>query len=344
MSTDIAGPGASEDRPSGAGIARRTCGIGVLVAIAVLALGVCGCLPPCPTTLVSVDKVVADYNANAAAAGRLWARAKIAVEVADNHGAVYHWGSTSPVALPNGLLLAGKGPNRLGPHDFVLIGREAGLEIFRLGNSADEGKYYFLYRFGQHAGAWWGWDEFAGAPGVEEMPVDPLGLLAVTGLFELPDDFTQLPVVALSMSRNPCAYVLTCIDAQPVTNRILFKREMLFRWDDQPPRRPYQVNIFAADGRRVLTATLKDYKPIAVPGAPKGKPLPEMPTNILIQPVEWPGRKTNIRSIHLVLSEMTTDENKGDPSEAAALKDKAYLLEGFAPVQVDSPIESGGQK
>ena len=103
----------------------------LIVAASVLAAG----CPRCPPwdTVVPVDQVVGEYNANAAPVPRLWARVKIRVWGEDFPIA---WGSTSPLAMPNGLLILWKTPDRLGPQDFVLMGREMGVDVFRLGSSA----------------------------------------------------------------------------------------------------------------------------------------------------------------------------------------------------------------
>lgn len=257
-----------------------------------------GCAPRCPDAVATLDDVVARYNANAAGVPRLWARAKIQITMRDPaSGLPVSWGSVSPLAATNGVLLLAKSEkNPLGPHDFVLIGREtAAMELFRMGVSTAEKVYYLWYRFGSRSGAWWGRTALAGAPGIQGLPFDPSQLAAVLGICELPDDFTQPPTVALSMSTDPCAYVVTHIDRQPVTGRLLFKREVYFRWADEGPRRPFLVRFLDAAGRRVMDAKLKDYKPVATGGGAETL----MPTNIELT---WPARHSRIR---LVLSEMS---------------------------------------
>ncbi len=282
-----------------------------MLALCAAALGIAGCPPPqCPSSHVSLDQLVREHNANASAVPRLWARGRAAVTLADRKGRTFTWGSTSPLAAPNCLLLLAKGPGRLGPHDFVLIGREiAGVELFRIGSSTAQGVYYFWYNIGGRSGAWFGRHKNAGAAGAARLPIDPNQLLAVLGICEMPDDFTKLPGVALTVSRNPCAYVLTCFDREADTGRIGFRREIHFHWDDRKLRRPFLINFFAPDGRRVMTATLKDYKPVRIENADKKpKITPVMPTNIELRTVSWPGEKNHnpVRSIHLVLSGMTT--------------------------------------
>ena len=274
-------------------------------AVALGAMGLTGCPPTCPETKVSLEDLVIEYNTNVERAGRLWARARIEVTVRDPKTKLpFVWGSASPLAAPNGMLLLRKSKTtRLGPHDFVLIGREAGVELFRMGSSTADAAYYFWYAFGDHSGGFWGRLALAGAPGIEGLPIDPTQLLAVLGICGLPDDFTQPPTVALTMSNDPCAYVATYLDRQPVTGRILFKREIYFRWEEGKPRRPFRVNFLDAGGVRVMTAKLKDYRPIQT----GGEAAPVIPTSIEIA---WPQAGSRLR---IRLSEMNTTKNP-DPS------------------------------
>jgi len=273
--------------------------------------GLAGCAPSRPAGMVSRQELVAEYNANAGAIPRLWARAKIELRVTDDRGRTFRWGSVSPLTSPNGLLLLEKTDDLQAPADFVLIGREPGaIELFRLGAGAmklPEGKiddwpgvYYLWYRFGDLGQAWWGLSSLAGSEGIKAIPIDPLQLLGVLSITQLPDDFTQIPTVVLTMSEDPYAYVVTYLDRQPSTGRIVFRREVLFRWSDTEPRRPFQVNLFDQAGRRVMTAELRAYKPISDAQVQPGAQLPTMPTDIRIT---WPDRSSSLR---LTLSEMST--------------------------------------
>ena len=307
----------------------------LLPAVALLAAAGC---QPCPEKLVSLDQLVAEYNANADAVPRLWARAKLSVTLADADGASFTWGSTSPLAANNGLLLLAKGREKLGPHDFVLIGRETlAVELFRLGSSTAEGVYYLWFRLGDRGGAWFGRHAYAGAPGIRQMPIDPMQLLSVLGVCALPEDATRLPAVAVSMQTTPgdCAYVVTYVDRQPVTGRILFQREVYFRWSNTEPRRAYKVNLLDPAGRRVMTARLKDYRPIDVSELDDPPPAqPIMPTNIEIVSNPLPGVKVSVKRIHMVLSEMTTK----DIWERQQCRFDAARPGEIVPVQVDAHI------
>ncbi len=267
-----------------------------------------GCVPPCPEKLASIDEIVTAHNANAAAVPRLWARVELSVTLKPTGAPEMTWRSGSPTSL----LLYRRGKNPNGPHDFVLVGREtAAVELFRMGSATAQNLYYFWYKLGDRAQSWSGQLDLAGAPGVLYLPIDPTQLLGVLGITPLPAEGGQLPAAALSMRNTPgdCAYVVTVIERQPVSNRLRFTREMIIPWRDGEPLRPRQVNIFDGAGRRAMTARLSDYRPIDVSSMdnpPAKSPL--MPTDIDIVCNELPGVTTFIRRIHLRISEMTVED------------------------------------
>ena len=94
-----------------------------------------GCCPPRPP-IVSVERIVGDYNANANTVPRLWARADVRLTVTDAAGLPWRY------APSTALLILQKGAAPLGPHNFVLIGKEPGQEVFRMRNSPDDQVYY----------------------------------------------------------------------------------------------------------------------------------------------------------------------------------------------------------
>ncbi len=301
----------------------------LLTAILLGMTGLTGCCPPCPKTMASLDQLVDEYNANAARAPRLWSRARIEVTIRDPKTKLpFTWGSASPLATPNALLLLSKSKtDPLGPHDFVLIGREAGVELFRMGSSTADAAYYFWYALGDRSGGFWGRLALAGAPGVEGLPIDPTQLLTVLSICELPDDFTQPPTVALTMSDDPCAYVATYLDRQPVTGRILFMREIYFRWEEGKPRRPFRIDFLDAAGVRVMTAKLKDYRPVKTGDEDE----PVLPTSIEIA---WPKEGSRLR---LRLSEMNTTKNP-DPSVYGFAENLPGSLDAGRMRQVDENV------
>ncbi len=275
----------------------------LLAGLSLLTAGCC--VGQMPAQMLSLDALVESHNTNAGQVPHLWARARIQVSfmaTLDNGAQLpVTWGSTSQLASPNGLLLMAKGPDPLGQHNFVLIGREtAAMELFRLGASLEEGVYYFWYTFGGSRGAYWGRNGRADAM-VGKIPINPHDLLAVLNVSMLPADQTTLPAVAMTMRTTPCeyAYVVTSIDRHPDTQQILFRRETLFTWSDDEPARPFEMNFFDANGLRIMTAKLSDYQPIAANPA-TGSSAAIMPTDIEI---EWPLVKSKM---HIVLSEMST--------------------------------------
>ena len=102
----------------------------------------------------------------------------------------------------------------------------------------------------------------------------------------------DLHVLAAS---ETAAYVLTYIDRQPLSRRIGFTREIYFNWDNTGVRRPFLVKLYDRGGEPVLTARLRNYRPIATDG---GEPA-VMPTDI---DLAW---QDSASRLHLHLSEMT---------------------------------------
>jgi hypothetical protein len=296
-------------------------------AVACIAAG-CGA-SACPKTALSREQLVRQYNANSAGVPRLWARVRIDMNLTDADGKSVQWGSS--LGSPNGLLLLAKDGASQQP-GFLLCGTmPGGNELFRMGASRSESLYYLWYNAGNNRRAWLGQTELAGAPGID-IPLDPTQLLGVLGVTDLPTDFTTLPTVALTFSTSPCAYVLTYVDRQPLTGQILFRREVYLRWSDTEPPRPFLVNIFDNDGRRVMTATLKDYKSVA--GAPAST---IMPSDIQIA---WPQRKS---SLHLVLSEMSS-AHAWDDGQLLFRANLPPAITGDQIIEVDKNLAAPGGK
>jgi len=266
--------------------------------------GCCIAPPACPTQYRTREQLVAQYNANASKAPRLWARAAVQAHLMDAKGRAFDWGST--LMAPNGILCLEKNERgAMAPSDFVLIGTETGQEIFRLGVSTADEVYYLWMNLGQNSSGLYGRTKFAGAPGTGAIPINPLDLAAVLAITELPEDFAQPPTVLMRLSEKPgpCAYVLTYIDRQSVTGKIVARRDIYLNWDTDAnrPARPFRVDLLDDVGRVVMTASLKDYKPVRLVGEDVGEAdWPVMPSDIEIA---WP--KTGSR-IHVLLSEMKT--------------------------------------
>ena len=282
----------------------------MVVAGSVLALAGCpAAVDPddytrAPEAYVPLKQLVAEYNANARKVPKLWARVKIKISLPG----LPPIGSTSAGAETNGLLMLHQTPDPAKPDNFVLIRQELSAELFRLGVDSHsrpaEPRYYLWYRFGDRSQAWMGRCRFAGAPAVQGVPVDPMQLMEVLGVTELPPPAAgKLPAVVVRMEGAPAAYVLRYLKPQPVTGELKIWREVCFRWSDDGPRRPFRVRLFDADGFCRVVADVSEYKPIDWPGEPAEAPV--MPTDLKIR---WPEIKgiQPASSLHIVLSKVST--------------------------------------
>ncbi|KPK83897.1 MAG: hypothetical protein AMJ81_07085 [Phycisphaerae bacterium SM23_33] len=301
-------------------------GLRVALALAPACMLAAGCVPRCPEGSVPLERLVSEYNANAARVPRLWAQAKVRLALSDQKGRSFGWGSASALAPANALLRMWKEPQ--GPANFVLVGREV-TDLFRLGVDAAGGVYYLWYSLGSGGQAWFGRTELAGAPGIQDVPIDPLQLAEILCLTELPDEPGKLPAVAMTMETDPCAYVLRYLKCQPVSDKLKVWREVWFRWDDRLPRRPYRIRLFDADGRCRVIAELGQYKPVEWDGPEKDAPL--MPTDFRIQ---WPAIKgvQTAASIHMTLSGMSTTR----PFQKSYFDFESHLPPGLGKIQVDA--------
>lgn len=265
----------------------------ILTAAAVLATTAMlagGCSQKCPSveTLVDLDTLLAEHNANAGKIPYLRASAKYDVTFVTEGGLPLPWSSY-------GYVFYSRGDSPLGPHDFALVGKEAGNDVFRMGTSTEDNEYYAWASMGSNRFAFVGRLHLAGAPGVKGLAVDPTQLLEVLGITPWPGGSGGLPATALTLTHLPgeeipadqrCAYVLTTVARQPVSKNILFRRETYVTWDGDPntPRRPFLVNVLDDQGRRLITARVSDYRPVDTSEleSPPDQP-PVMPTDIRLE-------------------------------------------------------------
>ena len=155
----------------------------VLISLFVIAVGGC---QPIPKTQVSLNELVAEYNANAKAVPMLAA-------YADIEFSAYHASSGAGMPLwstPNGLLRIKKGPKPLGTHDMVMIGREVSKQVLRVGTSRKDDVYY-MWTLLQDSKALWGHMKYAGAPGIENLSIDPTPRVPSTGVILSIDVYRQ---------------------------------------------------------------------------------------------------------------------------------------------------------
>jgi len=279
--------------------------------LAVATVWASGCCGPEPKITVSLGQLLREHNANARKVPRLWARARIELKLVTEEGTFRRGGA---LAAPGGYLFLAKGDDPLGPHDFVLVERELGNDLFRIGNSLADGLYYFWYHYGSAGGGVYGRTSRAGESHDQALPLDPLQLLSALTVCELPSGadsppgrVVKLPAVAMTLDDNDAcrrAYVVSYIDRRPATGQLGFRREVYYHWDDRKPRRAFLVKFFDHRGRRVMEARLGDYRSIAFgenEQPPAGDP-PVMPTDIEIR---WLRTGSRLR---IVLSEMTTEQ------------------------------------
>lgn len=231
------------------------------------ALGLCllaGC-QPCPDRLYTLDELAGAHNARAAEIPALRAKAEIQLTL------------SRPGSLPvtvrvtSGNLLLLKDPaDPFGMQYLLLRGRELNKELFRLGSDADAGVYYFWVDAGEGAaGAWWGREAHIGKPGVA-VPFDPTQVAGVLGVLPWPIGASQPPYALLWPRRpasdwdaEPCEYAVQLLAPRPLRAGLYCRREVLLdRRDEGHPIR--RVNLYDTFSRRVMTAELSDYQPVAV--------------------------------------------------------------------------------
>jgi hypothetical protein len=302
--------------------------VGSLVLVSLLATG--GCKPdnivcPDPKLAAPVDRVIGYHNANAGRIPRLWSYAKVAMTFREKPGDLgVTWGSTSALAEVNARVFLTKQDDPLTPPDFILQIKEAGQEVGRVGISTHDKVYYLWMSVGENRQVLFGRLDLAGSQAAGDMPIDPTQLPAVLGIMPLAPDRTFQ-----TYSTDPCAYVMSVVDRQPVTGRLLLKREMYLDrqadvirnekgtlkdpraiWDVVDPKgralryRPPRLmltEIYAPDGRLVLTAETSDYQSIELADVDDaGEAPPMMPTDIRLK---W--HETG-SEMHIRLSGMTT--------------------------------------
>lgn len=239
-----------------------------------------GCPPPVyPQTRVPLETLVAEHNANAEKLERLWAQVHMRVTLSDADGRTFLWGSASSLGRSNGRLMLTKEPDQ--GLQFAIVGSDVATELFRMGIDADAGLYYCWYNPGKDGKAWYGQTQYAGAPGVKAMPVDPTQLPEILGITELPLPLKdRMPAVVMTLRTDPFAYVVAYLKPQPVTGVLKVWREVCFRWDDKLPRRPFLVRLYDPTGLCRMEAELDRYEPVESDG-PK-ETWPVMPTSIRV--------------------------------------------------------------
>lgn len=288
-------------------------------------LGGCIDKETCPDHFLTLRQVAGEYNQNAAQVPQVWARARIRATFSDGKGGSYSWGSASELSTPNGYLILSKRASapatqpagQAAAPDFVLMGGELSQPLFRVGVDGANGLEYLWHAVGDNPKAWFGRTQLAGAPGVESVPIDPLQLVELLGVNELPPTGPgAMPTIVMTLKTEPpCAYVVRYLRPQPVTGELKIWREVYFRWREdksaKPPRplepaRPFHVRLYDADGLCRVQADVSSYQPIEIAdAASQPAQRPTMPTDFQIT---WPAipNVQTAASLHLVLSDVST--------------------------------------
>ena len=245
----------------------------------------------CPSfkTVKPVEQVIQHYNKNASRLPRIWLRVDLTAVIRNKPSDLVGL----PWTFSNGIIMMRKQDDRSKVPDFKLILKEAGKTVAQVGTSSNDKVYYMWQTFSNKMPSFFGELKYAGAPNVSKLPIDPIQLLSILCVNELPANLTRAPFVTQTVSTNPCAYVLTYIDRQPITNKFIARREIYFERsvtvgqdskETELPCRPFMVKIFDQNGCEVFTAHMENYKPITLEDVDdEDEPFPVMPTVITMK-------------------------------------------------------------
>lgn len=296
---------------------------GVLLAVA-------GCTPYPKTQPIPQDQLLGRYNDNAQRITALWARANVVADVGDTQGHRGRWGSM--LGSPNSILAAQKGEGGPAPA-FVLIGREAGVDIFRAGIDPPAGVYYFWYKFGDRSGGWGGSLAQANQPHAAEVPANPVQMVSLLGMLPLGQqgqtvemEVTRPGKSVWSGGKQRYAYVVKVFEPAAQGAKPVLQREVYFTYSDTEPPQPFRVDMFDPQGLLRTRADLGDYRGVQMAGGQA-----QVPSRITIA---WP-RIANLQAgnqLDLALSELQNRE-----LSPKVFDFRANLPEGLAVRDVDQP-------
>jgi len=261
--------------------------------LAAVAVCLTGC-PPCDVELVGREVLFAAHNRNADAIPALWAIADVEINLTGE-------GLFGSYRLPDGrLYFRRRGDDPLGPHYFMLRGKEIDQEVFRLGIDADAGLFYYWVNVPNgESFARWGPLEALHTIDGEGIPMDPTQLLNALGVVAWPTDPDAAAHVVLRTPEKPCVYEMLTVARRDAWGGWYLARETLIDRRDEE-RHPHKTMLYDRQGRIAMTADLDAYEPVATGDEPAGRP--EVPTDIRLTWVD----SEPIRSIRLRLSGMTT--------------------------------------
>jgi len=293
----------------------------------------CGCVPP--ETSVDSARLLKNFDENADKLPYFKAEGTLTVKAyADGWFRVFKRSEDFTV------LLAKDPENPAGPCDFALYVLDLGEPVMGMGSSTVDGMYYMFIGFGQSGMCNVGRTALAGAPGIEGMSLDisaaagsdkspgkgkkldinPLQLVSAFAVIPPSNDLTSMPGAILQMQGDhwPFEYILTCIDRQGSTQRIVPLHRMIFDWKkDVEPRLPRRIEYLDPNGVWVMTAKIRKYKPVDVadfPNPPQDPPV--MPSEIIYT---WRNARSGKKMITLTLELSDVWAPEIDYSEACRL-------------------------
>ena len=298
----------------------------------------------CPETdePIASKTLLAYNNINARRIPRIWAYAKVRLELRKNPWDLpFIWGSVSEHAEPNARLFLTKTNDGTGPQDMLLQLRETGMEMGRVGISTADGVYYLWVNAGRMKRCIYGRLGRTPADGsaMQINPVDLMDLLTVTPL-----SAETTPVDAV-ISSKPCAYLLPQRMVAGNRRELFFDRRVPNptlpyvyldgKWARETvPPSPGRLRLSAAkvyDLKETLQleASIDEYSPLVREDVPEKTPTIWMPKRLELH---WPESGTKMT---LVLEDVTTAD-KVDP-EAYYFWER--LPSGFASIaqRVDVP-------
>ncbi|HEX4794256.1 MAG TPA: hypothetical protein VH370_10720 [Humisphaera sp.] len=240
----------------------------------------------------SMDRVVADINANNEKIPSLWSslyyRANIVDEKKQEHS-----------LNGEGVFLYRQ------PNDLRLIGRMAPVQtIFDIGSNREG---YWLRVIPQISTMWYGrYQDLANADlRAQHIPIRPDLVMGVLTVATINTNFSQLPAPTMRFNNEKDAYMFVWITRLP--DRWLAYREV---WYDRATRRPTLVILYDGDGRAVIRAELGLYKPVPVPNLPKEK-WPQVATDYKLT---FPDTGSTMQ---FTLSDDLALSNRGAPNNAS---------------------------
>ena len=239
----------------------------------------------------SMDKVVADINANNEKIPSLWSSLYYKANIVDENKQTHFING-------EGTLLYRQ------PGELRLVGRKdpAGV-VFDIGSNREA---YWMRVIPQISTMWYGqYGDLANVDlRAQHIPIRPDLVMGVLPIATLNTDFSQLPAPTMRFSNKDDAYMFVWITKLP--DRWIAYREV---WYDRKTRQPRFVLLYDGDGRVVIRADLGIYKPVQVPNLARAQ-WPVVPTDYKLT---FPDTGSTMQ---FTLSDDLALSNRGAPNAA----------------------------